>query len=382
MPSSSPEIYYNHLVDPIRRTSDAPPMAEVRAFHQHLPHFRPSALVSLPSIATSLGIGHLLLKNETSRLGLPAFKILGASYAIYRAVAQSLGIPNPSINAGGTTIQSLASAARDAGFALFAATDGNHGRAVARMAALLTIPSRIYVPGMLDMEAITNIESEGAEVIQVDGDYDDANLVAKTAAEGYNDGRGLLINDTPFEPNDQIAQWIVDGYSTMFSEIDDELQAITGRTSVSHIFTPVGSGSLAQAVVTHYKGCQETAQTKVIAVESDSAACLKTALECGKSTSIKTSWTICTGLCCGTLSANAWPVLQKGIDIALTVHDQEVHDAVLKLKEQGLEVGPCGAATLAGLRRLSRDSTEGSYLNADSVVVILCTEGKRQYVLR
>lgn len=381
MSSPSPAIYYNREVDSTRRTH-APPIAEIRAFHQHLPQFNTSPLISLPAIATSLGIGHLLLKDESSRLGLPAFKILGASYATWRAVARELGIPKPSINAGNATIQLLASGAREAGLVLFAATDGNHGRAVARMAHLLTISARIYVPESLDLEGITNIESEGGEVIKVDGDYDDAVLMAKTAAEAYKDGRGLLISDTPLEPNDQVAQWIVDGYSTMFAEIDEQLLDITGQTSVSCILTPVGSGSLAQAVVTHYKGNIGSAQTIVIGVEPKSAACLKMSLERGESTSVRTSWTICTGLCCGTLSANAWPLLRSGVDISLSVRDQEVHEAVLELQEHGLEVGPCGAATLAGLRRLVIDSREGYSLNADSVVVILCTEGRRQYALR
>ena len=38
-----------------------------------------------------LGVGEVLLKDESSRLGLPAFKILGASWAIYRSLEARAG---------------------------------------------------------------------------------------------------------------------------------------------------------------------------------------------------------------------------------------------------------------------------------------------------
>ncbi len=83
--------------------------AAAGAFHQSLPGYSPTPLVSVPELATELGVGRLLVKDESSRLGLPAFKGLGASWAC-RQVLQ-----------------------RRPGAMLVTATDGNHGRAVARM---------------------------------------------------------------------------------------------------------------------------------------------------------------------------------------------------------------------------------------------------------
>ena len=94
------------------RTTPAP--AEVLAFHQSLPDYRPTPLTAVPALAEELGVGRVLVKDESQRLGLPAFKALGAWWAIHR------------------TLQSLPDATE-----LVTATDGNHGRAVARMAARL-----------------------------------------------------------------------------------------------------------------------------------------------------------------------------------------------------------------------------------------------------
>lgn len=63
---------------------------QVGVFHRTLPHYSPTPLISLPEIAKELGISHLLLKDESSRFGLPAFKILGASWATTQAIRTRL----------------------------------------------------------------------------------------------------------------------------------------------------------------------------------------------------------------------------------------------------------------------------------------------------
>ena len=57
-----------------------------RAFHQSLPGYAPTPLVPLPALAAELGVGRVLVKDESSRLGLPAFKVLGASWACHQVL--------------------------------------------------------------------------------------------------------------------------------------------------------------------------------------------------------------------------------------------------------------------------------------------------------
>lgn len=357
--------------------SFAPPNPQIREFHKSLPHYSPTPLISLPAVAKSLGVTYVLLKDESTRLGLTAFKILGASWATYKALVQKLNLSQPDDAA--LPLDVLASAAEEVGLVLYAATDGNHGRAVARMASYLGIRSRIFVPKMVDEEAKAKIVSEGAELEVFDGDYDQTVLYTKAAAEKEKDGRGVLISDTALEAGDQVPAWIVEGYQTMFDEVEEQVLEVVGKGGVSLVVTPVGVGSLAHAVITHFRRTSGPGAdtTTVLAVEPIAASCLKTSLQNGFMTSVETGYTICTGMCCGTLSVSGWPVLKDGVDFAVAVEDHEVQEAIEALEGYGVLAGPCGAAALAGLRKLVEE--EDYKMKKDAVVVLLCTEGKRGY---
>lgn len=366
MPSN---IYINRKQKPFQNLP--PPNPEIRAFHRSLPHYSPTPLVSLPQIAKELGISHFLLKNESSRLGLPAFKILGASWATAKAVSKRFNIPISGKDIDQSLIQRLAGAAKAADLTLYAATDGNHGRAVARMAKYLSIKARIYVPLMVDEETIVKISSEGAKVEVWQGDYDQTVIATKAAAAKHPDGKGLLISDTALEIEEETPQWMIDGYQTLFEEIDEQIKHVTDK-SITHVLTPLGVGSLCSATCKHYGRGGGVEKPGVVTVEPVAAACFKTSLEAGKPVSIETSYTICTGMCCGTVSVTAWPIMKDGVSMAIALEDTQVEKALLDLRKYGVNAGPCGAATTAGARQLPN-------LSPESVVVVLCTEGERNY---
>ena len=367
----SSRIYFNPNCKPLLNLN--PPDPEIRAFHRSLPHYCPTSLISLPSLAKELGISHFLLKNESLRLGLPAFKILGASWATAKAVSNRVNISITSTGSGITPTEQLAAAAKKAELVLYAATDGNHGRAVARMAGYLGIRATIYVPLMVDQETIAKVESEGehVRVIVWQGDYDQTVVATKDAAGNHMDGKGLLISDTALEIGEETPRWMVDGYQTLFEEIDEQISIITDK-KITHVFTPLGVGSLCSATCTHFGGANREEKVQVITVEPVTAACFKSSLEKGKIVTVKTDYTICTGMCCGTVSATAWPIMKDRVSAAIVVDDVQVEKAMLDLKTLGVSAGPCGAATTAGVRLIPN-------LDAESVVVVLCTEGERHY---
>ena len=160
----------------------------------------------------------------------------------------------------------------------------------------------------------------------------------------------------------------------MLIETDQQLRDL-GIGPISHAIASVGVGSWAQAVVMRYKSATPTAC--VVAVEPDTAACLKASLEAGKIMPILTGSSIMNGMNCGTVSFKAWDVLQWGIDASVAVTDLEVHHDVQYLHDQGIMVGPCGAAPLSALRKLVGDKKLG--LGRDAVVVLFSTEGERGY---
>lgn len=163
----------------------------------------------------------------------------------------------------------------------------------------------------------------------------------------------------------------------MLKEVDEQL---FGSHPPDLVITPVGVGSFAQAVVAHYKSPGK--KTKVITVEPDTAACLWKSLHKGSPDVIQTCHTIMNGMEAGAVSSIAWPLLQQGVDASVTVSDHESHRAVQELEASGgILAGPCGAAPLAALRRLASTPHDRERLNLtrDTTVVLLCTEGRRQY---
>lgn len=209
--------------------------------------------------------------------------------------------------------------------------------------------------------------------------YDQTVLVTKLAAEKHEGGKGLLISDTALDVKDEIPRWIVEGYQTMFDEIEEQILEVTGQQRITHVVTPVGAGSLASATVSHFERTPRSEKPVIVTVEPESAACMKASLEAGKMASVNATYTICTGMCCGTLSASVWPILKDGVQVAITINDSEVNEAIHALQRFGVYAGPCGAASLAALQKLAR--VGGMPLPPDSVAVALCTEGKRGYQL-
>lgn len=338
-------------------------------FHTSLPDFERTPLVPLHDLAAELGVRGVFVKDESSRLGLPSFKILGASWGTCRAVAELVGL-GPSFK-----LEEVAARARDAQVKLVAATDGNHGRAVARMAKLMGLEADIYVPAVMDQPTESLIAGEGAHVTRVDGDYDAA--VARAAKEVFVETNSLLIQDTSFERYETVPRWIIQGYSTLVAEAESQLEKI--GLSASILITPIGVGSLGHAAVSFAKS--NSRQICVIAVEPDNAACLHNSLKTDDTSPIETSETIMAGMNCGTVSPMSWPLLSQGIDASVTVSDWEAHVAVQYLQKHGVNAGPCGAASLAALRRVAAEDPGSVGLCTDSVVVLLSTEGAREYNL-
>lgn len=229
---------------------------------------------------------------------------------------------------------------------------------------------------MVDEHVIFNIKSEGSTVEVYNGDYDQTVLVTKRAADEHSDGKGLLISDTALEVGDEVPQWIVDGYQTMFDEVEEQTVDIVPGKAITHVITPLGVGSLAQAVSIHFG--RKSNKPKIITVEPEAAACFKTSLEAGQSTTVEPGYTICTGMRCGTLSENAWPILKESVNVALTADDLQVDEAIKELHSYGVLAGPCGAASLAAARQLQGTRN----FDSEAVVLILCTEGERHYQLQ
>lgn len=322
---------------------------EVRQFHRTLPGYAETPLVSLPTVAAASELRAVLVKDESSRLGLPAFKMLGASWAVHRALrGRSADGEQPR---------------------LVTATDGNHGRAVARMAKLLGLPATVVVPRGVSAKAISLIREEGAAVEVLDASYDDT--VRHAAEIAKVDDDALLVQDTSWPGYEQVPQWIVDGYATLFDEAAD--QAAERGLDIDLLVVPAGVGSLAHAAVLFARsrsGC------KVVTVEPTVAACISASLAADDLTTVPTGATSMAGLNCGTPAYLAWPDLRTGLVGAATVDDQAAKAAMAEFAELGVDSGPCGSASLAALHTLATGPARAALgLTPESVVLLINTEG-------
>ncbi len=350
------------FANPTARTWRTKPLDHApRQFHRTLPDYYSTPLVELAPLADELGVGRVYVKDESHRLGLPAFKIVGASYAIARSLSERLGAD------GVLSLDELRERLADSPVRLIAATDGNHGRAVARVGRMIGLPVTIYIPPGAAPEAVTGIRSEGCELIEPGVPYDDC--VALAVAVASDDPNALLVQDSAQPGGESVAQWIVAGYDTLADEVDEELEHL------DLFVVGAGVGALAQGIVQHYRSGDRT--PAVLVTNPEAAPALTVSLHAGEIVPVGTGETIMTGLNCGTVSSYAWPVLAGGLDASVVVSDTETRTAMRDLHALGVLAGPCGAASLAGLRAAVAipGGREALGLGADSVVVLLSSEG-------
>ena len=287
-------------------------------FHRSIPGYEPTPLHSLPDLAAELDLAALYVKDESSRFGLNAFKVLGASYAMSR-------------------FEGLRSC-------FSAATEGNHGRAVAWAARQMGAESVIFVPVNMSQARRDALAREGAEIVEVDGTYDDA---VRQCAEQSEELNMQVISDTAYAGYTEIPSLIMDGYGTLFLEADEQLPA-----PPDWVYIQAGVGGLACAAARHYRRAKYP--PKLVCVEPDAANCHFASIGSEGGVPRRATGSLdssMSGLNCGEVSIAAWPEVRTAYHAFLTIEDAWAEEAVRRLNASTPRViaGECGAAGLAGV---------------------------------
>jgi len=355
----------NHLSGPM--PGPAPTRAPL-ALHRVLPGHRATPLIDAPRLAGELNLGRVWLKDETERLGLPSFKAMGASWAAIRALS---ALAEEDLAALGSLEAIAERVARLRPLTLAAATDGNHGRALARIAAMLGLDARIFVPAGMAPARIEAIAGEGAEVVRVDGSYDDAVARSATAA-----GPGcLVVSDTSWPGYETIPHDAIDGYSTILWEIADELEG-RGEAWPQLVLVQLGVGAFGAAVIRHVRH-EHGQSSRIVGVEPLGADCVRASLAAGRVVTTQTTGTIMSGLDAGTPSAVAWPYVAAGLDALLAIDDSVAVDGIRRLASVGVIAGECAGAAVGALAHLASDPSAREALSIDgnTNVLLFLTEG-------
>ena len=324
---------------------------QVRAFFEARPHLSPTPLLDLPGLARKLGVGRVMVKDETGRFGLNAFKLLGGRFAMDTLAAEGALPPGHTVGC---------------------ASEGNHGRAVARAARDAGCQARVYMAADAAQVRVDAIAGEGATVVRVDGSYDDAvrRLSADAAAHGWT-----IVSDTSWDGYERIPRLIMLGYTHMMDEVTETSDVVFVQGGVGGLLCGIASWCAFHAPA-----------RAVVSVEPTTAACLQASARAGRPTAVNGPLaTTMAGLRNREVSPLAFQSVRSTVAAFLAIDDVWAHEAMRTLAQPPdgdpvLAAGASGSAALGGLLAVCGDSAmpavrERLGLGPASRVLVLVSEG-------
>lgn len=348
---------------------------QARHFHQKIVGYQPTPLYALDELARLFGVKKILVKDESQRFELNAFKMLGGAYAIAQLLCEKyhLNIADFSFETIKTTISEKMTFATT--------TDGNHGRGVAWAAKQLGQNAVVYMPKGSAQERVDAILKLGAECIVTDMNYDDTvRLTMKNAQQnGWE-----VVQDTAWEGYTKIPTWIMQGYATLADEAVEQMNAQAVKPT--HVFLQAGVGAMAGGVLGYLVDVYGPRNLHSVIVEPELADCVYRSGVKGEIVNVGGDMaTIMAGLACGEPNPLGWEVLRNCATQFISCQDAV---AALGMRVLGNppgndhrvisgESGAVGFGVLAAVHHHpQRDALMTKLgLNSDSVVLVISTEG-------
>lgn len=349
---------------------------QARHFHQKIAGYEPTPLYALNALASLIGVQKILVKDESRRFGLNAFKMLGGAYAIARLLCEKYRLD---INA--FSFETLKSSLPEK-MTFATTTDGNHGRGVAWAAQQLGQNAVIYMPKGSAQERVDVILRLGAECIVTDMNYDDTVRFTRQTAEknGWE-----VVQDTAWEGYTRIPTWIMQGYATLADEAVEQIASM-GIARPTHVLLQAGVGAMAGGVLGYLADIYGAKNLHTVIVEPELANCIyRSGIE-GEIVNVGGDMaTIMAGLACGEPNPLGWDILRNCATQFVSCPDAV---AALGMRVLGNplnndpriisgESGAVGAGLLAAVHfNPQREALmQKLKLNSDSVVLLISTEG-------
>lgn len=336
--------------------------------------YDPTPLIHLEGLATRIGVADIQYKHEGPRFGLGSFKALGGAYAaqrvLQREVSRRIGT-----EVSLTDIRTGKHSDVVAGITLVSATDGNHGRSLAWGCQRFGAPCRIYIHAEVSEGRAQVMRDFGADVIRIDGDYDDSVRLTKEEAD---ENGWFVVSDTSWPGYSEPPRDVMSGYGVMVQEACEAVDQ-----PPTHVFLQGGVGGLAAGVAAALRQYWGDSTPRVVIVEPDRAACLFESARNRHVTNVEIAEeTIMAGLSCGEPSELAWSILDDEAGDFLTIPDTLVGPSVRLLArpldtDPPIEAGESGVAGLSALIAARTDSELSMKLGLDATsrVLIIGSEG-------
>lgn len=215
---------------------------------------------------------------------------------------------------------------------IVACSAGNHAQGVALAGARNNVKTKIFIPSLAPISKVEATKKYGAEVILVDGIYDDAYLAAKEEV-----ARTGAIFIHPFEDEDIIA-----GQGTIGLELLDALP------NMDAVVIPIGGGGLASGVAFAIKSLKPSC--KVYGVQAVGASSMHKWVTTKNKESLENVSTFADGIAVKTPGLLTCKCCEQYLDGIVTVTDDEIATAILTLMEQQKLVAEgAGAVSVAAV---------------------------------
>lgn len=338
----------------------------VKSFHNTIPDYNSTLLHNLNDSVKEIGVSKLWIKDESHRMGLKAFKVLGASYAIANYLYEQLGWDKSDLSFQKLLNEDLSN------FTFVTATDGNHGRGVAWVANQLGCKSFVFMPNTSSKPRINNIKEFATEVFVIDGNYDFASSEAEKFAKTEN---AALIQDSSWKDYEDIPLVIMQGYLTLIDEIYKQLNG----DKFTHIFLHCGVGSMPAAIEAYLVNRFGKDKPKTVIIEPNKADCFYHSMVNGERYTVKGKLdSIMAGLSCGTPSKLAWDIISNHSDYFISCDDEIAKLGMRELAKLGIVSGESGAVSYGILKYAFENDMsilERLEITKDSKIMLISTEG-------
>ena len=260
-------------------------------------NYKPTPLLLLDKLSKELGLNKIYYKDESKRFDLKSFKALGGAYAVEKVTKGNKEI------------------------IVSTATAGNHGRSVAWGAKRLGLKCKIFISEFVSDARGKAMESLGADVIKVKGNYENSLI---ECIKQSTENNWQIVQDVAWKDYMLVPTLTMAGYSVMMKEIVDEIN----KEKITHIFLQAGVGGMAGAMVAGVARYLENIP-KIIVIEPDSAACVLKSIESGKIEKVKiVRESLMGGMSCGEPSLVPWKILKKSVNNCISLPDDNIAKAM------------------------------------------------------
>ncbi len=230
------------------------------------------------------------------------------------------------------------------------ASAGNHAQAVAYHAGRLGICATVVMPEFTPLIKVSNTLRYGAQVIQTGATLSDGILEVHRIVEEH--GMNLVH---AFDDDAVIA-----GQGTIGLELVEQVE------DLATVVVPLGGGGVISGIAVAVKALKPS--VRIVGVEAAAAASALASRNAGEVVAIESSETLADGIAVKRIGDRTFPIIQEYVDEIVTVEEEEIATAVLRLLErEKTVVEGAGAVPLAALM-----TGKIAVKEDESVVGILC----------